>query len=116
MSSLLIHVFRFLRLHWPTLNNIPSEGSFWLRFVKLVKHFDLECQCSPPSSINESTPNPEMSPEGLGASHRIDDMHNQSRAFNETADNVSVADDDDDDEIFTSRHGDASVDVPSNLL
>ncbi|KAG2699273.1 hypothetical protein I3760_07G185600 [Carya illinoinensis] len=91
MSSLLIHVFRCLRLHWPASNNISTEGSFWLRFVKLVKHFDLEYQCSPPFSINGSTPNPAMSPEGLGASHRIDDMHNHSRTFNETADNVSVA-------------------------
>ncbi|XP_041018724.1 glutamate receptor 2.1-like [Juglans microcarpa x Juglans regia] len=115
MFSLLIHVFRCLRLHWPASNNIPSEGSFWLRFVKLVKHFELEYQCSPPLSINGSTPNPAMSPEGLGASHRIDDMHNHSRTFNETADNVSAAEADDD-EIFPLGHGDTSVDVPNNLL
>ncbi|XP_041018053.1 glutamate receptor 2.3-like [Juglans microcarpa x Juglans regia] len=115
LSSLLIYVFRCLRLHWPASNNLPSEGSFWLRFVEFVKHFDLEYQCSPPLSTNGSTPNPAMSPEGLGASHRIDDVHNHSRTFNETADNVSVVEDDDD-EIFPLGHGDTSVDVSNNLL
>uniref|UniRef100_A0A2N9FII7 Ionotropic glutamate receptor C-terminal domain-containing protein n=1 Tax=Fagus sylvatica TaxID=28930 RepID=A0A2N9FII7_FAGSY len=116
MCSLLIYVAKFLHFHWPASNIIPTEGSFWLRFIELVKHFDQKDLCSCPFRRNESKLNPTISSsEGFGASpsiESIDDEEKDSRTSSEGADNVAI---DENEGVFSPRHGDTSIDVASLL-
>jgi ionotropic glutamate receptor len=116
MCSLLIYVAKFLHFHWPASNIIPTEGSFWLRFIELVKHFDQKDLCSCPFMRNKSKLNPTISSlEGFGASpsiESIDDEEKHSRTSSEGADNVAI---DENEEVFSPRHGDTSIDVASLL-
>nr|POF09066.1 glutamate receptor 2.2 [Quercus suber] len=97
MFSLLIYAVKFLHFHWPTSNIVPPEGSFWLKLIELVKHFDQKDLCSYPFRKNESPLYPKISPDGFGASPSIDDKQKHSRTSSEGADNVAT---DDDDEIL----------------
>uniref|UniRef100_A0A2N9IMB7 Glutamate receptor n=1 Tax=Fagus sylvatica TaxID=28930 RepID=A0A2N9IMB7_FAGSY len=104
MCSLLIYVAKFLHFHWPASNIIPTEGSFWLRFIELVKHFNQKDLCSCSFRRNESKLNPTISSSvGFGASpsiESIDDEEKHSRSSSEGADNVAI---DENEEIFFSK-------------
>lgn len=112
MSSLLIYIFYFVRLHWPELNNNNPERSFRSKIVDLVKHFDQKDLSSHPLGRRNSSVYPESSPEGNGASPDSDDIQNQnhSRNSSEGAENV---DRDENDGIHSSVHGDTSTDAPN---
>ncbi|GMY35461.1 glutamate receptor 2.8-like [Fagus crenata] len=116
ICSLLIYLAKFLHFHWPASNIIPTEGSFWLRLIELVKHFDQKDICPCPFRRNESKLNPTISSsEGFGPSPSIESIdyeEKHSRTSSEGADNVAI---DENEQIFSSRHGDTSIDVASLL-
>ena len=94
LFSLLLYVVKkFPHFHWTNSHIVPLEGSLWLRFIELVKHFNQKCLRSWSFSRNESTP----SLEGFGASPSIDDMQKHSRTSSEGTDDVAI---DVDDEIW----------------
>ena len=60
LFSLLLYVVKkFPHFHWINASIVPLEGSLWLRFIELVKHFNQKCLRSWSFSRNESTPSPE---------------------------------------------------------
>lgn len=110
MSSLLIHVFNFVRFHWPELNNHDPERSFWSKIIDLMKHFDQRDLSSHPfKKRSEISVHPEASLEGNDASPDTDDTQNPSRNSNGGADNVVR----NEDKAHSSVGNDASIGAPN---
>ncbi|KAJ0030370.1 hypothetical protein Pint_14247 [Pistacia integerrima] len=88
ISALLLHLFNFIRSHWPVLNDhhLHSERSFLAKIVDLIKHFDKKDHSSYHFNRSESTV---YSAQNLEANfvasvpNHIADVQNHSRTSSE---------------------------------
>ncbi|KAJ0091000.1 hypothetical protein Patl1_14366 [Pistacia atlantica] len=88
ISALLLHLFNFIRLHWPVLNDhhLHSERSFLAQIIDLIKHFDKKDHSSYHFNRSESRVYPTQNLEAnvvASVPNHIVDMQNHSRTSSE---------------------------------
>ncbi|KAF9680591.1 hypothetical protein SADUNF_Sadunf06G0137700 [Salix dunnii] len=72
ISSLLIHIIKFLYSNYPASTTIHEEQSMWLRILELSKRFDQKDPSVHHFRRSESRVHPVTGPESIGASPEID--------------------------------------------
>ncbi|XP_031265176.1 glutamate receptor 2.8-like [Pistacia vera] len=88
ISALLLHLFNFIRSHWPVLNDhhLHSERSFLAKIVDLIKHFDKKDHFSYHFNRSELRVYPTQNLEAnvvASVPNHIADMQNHSRTSSE---------------------------------
>ncbi|XP_031252118.1 glutamate receptor 2.8-like [Pistacia vera] len=89
ISALLLHLFNFIRSHWPVLNDhhLHSERSFLAKIVDLIKHFDKKDLSSYHFNRSESRVYPAQNLEANVVASVPNDMQNHSRTSSQGGEN-----------------------------
>ena len=92
--SLLVHIIKYVWIHWPDLSTTHQEGSIWLKIVELAKHFDKK-DLSSTHHIDRSISQfhqAATSPEGItrNSPSNVNDLQNHPMALTDRDDNLTL--------------------------